>query len=590
MFLGFDTGRMRYRPVYEISHATVWSLFGATPWMHHLSRWILHFGTILTWCAAFRCFSGKSLAENSAARAEREKLDHLLALAFLVYVWVFFPNSPASRLSVPELQTVFFLGLCTWMTARALSKKNGEERTFSSISSYIAFCTSYAGLCWSKEVNVGVALWILIFYCVFLVPANSRKKIMMSVPLALIFFHTVGMVYVLSKTFGRGYKGQAIPRPFHENAIRTLEGLFQVETSLVLTIGFAILSAIPVAFVVIKIVNRSFDSESLFVLFLLGQFMSLFSILSLSWGVTLRYWYVLIPAFAMLLAFSVKFILRSVRGCRLLLAGFVVFFVTVNYSNFLFQTIIQHSLRNTDTALISKILLLVGSGKHVQIDYTGDEMEGKLIFDVPEFFDYFYNRNLELHEDEPEAGTEYFLVTRKNLPIVGDGSWTVVPQMNSRIFSYASTIANILQGGAAFLALDAGAHFLDQYRFNIYPMKDGGVKFSIPSGKPQIRSEFDVYFSRNQNTLTYVREPCREEDLHASFFLHIVPVDIKDIPDLSKDSGFENRDFGFNDHGLLDGGKCVGMVVLPDFPISKISTGQYTPDGTGLWGGEVELR
>ena len=599
-FLNFSAARIRYRPLWEIHNAITWSLFGATPWMHHLSRWIWHFGAVLTFIAAFRCFSRNRWQEDSTASAEREKIAHLLPLVFLVYVWVFFPNCPYSRLGLQEAHTVFFLGLCTWMTALILSKKNEEGRTSSSFPQYVIFHMSYAGLCTSKEVGIAGALWMLIFYCAFLVSGNAWKKFMNSIPLALIFFHTFGMVYVAAKTSGVGYKEVGyLPQPLEENAIGILKGLFQIETSLVITAGFTILFAISVIFVAIKVVNRSLKNESLFVLFLLGLLIGLFSFLSLSYGVVLRYWYVLIPIFAMLLAFSVKFILKSVRECHpiftygavAILAGFVVFFVAVNYCNLLFQTTIQHSLRNADSHLISEIFRLVDRGEYVSIDNTGDEMEHKLLWDLPRYSNYFHHRNRRVHKDSPETGQEYFFVTRKRLsPVVGDSLMTIVPQSNYRLLSYASKIAGALQGAPAFLEVDAGVHLPHHYQWTIYRLTSGEFKYSVLSDtqKLLIRSEFDVYFNRAQNMLTYVKESCRKEDLRAPFFLHVIPVDIEDLPNHRKEYRFDNLDFFFNEYGILHGGKCATARDLPDYPIHQISTGQ-TIDETHLWEGRSEL-
>lgn len=266
---------------------------------------------------------------------------------------------------------------------------------------------SYAGLCWSKEVNVAAAFWILMFYCVFLVSGNVRKKLTASIPLALIFFHTLGMVYVASKTSGVGYKflGTA-PQPFDENAISILKGLFQIETSLVAAAGLVTLSVISLLFVVTEIAHRSLKNESLFVPILVGQFMSLFSNVGLSYNVVLRYWYVLIPIFATLLAFSVKFTLEYIReessnithgGVAIVIVVFIVFFAAVNYYNLLFQTTIQHSLRNADSRLISEIFRLVDRGEYVSIDNTGEEMEEKLLWDLPRYSNYFHHRNLRVH-------------------------------------------------------------------------------------------------------------------------------------------------------------------------------------------------
>ena len=96
--------------------------------------------------------------------------------------------------------------------------------------------------------------------------------------------------------------------------------------------------------------------------------MSLLSMLSLSWSVVLRYWYVLVPIFVTLLAFSVKFTSKSIRkessnitygGVAIVIVAFIVFFAAVNYYNLLFQTTIQHSLRDADSWVISEVFRLV---------------------------------------------------------------------------------------------------------------------------------------------------------------------------------------------------------------------------------------
>lgn len=601
-FLNFSDRRTRYRPFWEIHNAITWSLFGATPWAHHLSRWILHFGTVFIFVAAFRCFSQNQRQENSTALTGREKFDHLLPLAFLIYVWVFFPNSPGSRLGPQEIHTAFFLGLCTYMTALILCKKNGKKRASSSLPQYVIFHMSYAGLCWSKEINGAAALWILIFYCVFLVSGNVRKKLMASIPLALILFHTLGMVYVASKTFGVGYASLSdVPsQPFDRNAIKILKGLFQIETSLIITVGFATLSAILLLFVIIRIANRSLKGESLFVLFLLGQFMSLFSALSLSYDVVLRYWYVLLPVFATLLAFSVEFTLKSIRKessnitygvVAAVIAVFVVFFVAVNYYNFLFQTTIQHSLRNADSRLISEILRLVDRGEYVSIDNIKDEPEQTLHSHLPHYLNYIHHRNCRIHTHKPETDRDYFFVSRKSLPPgFGERLMTIVPRSNYRLPSFVSKIAGALQGAPAFLHGDAGVHHPHLYQWAVYrPTGERFISHVLSDAyELLIHSQFRVYFNRTQSTLSYVKESCRKEDLRALFFLHIIPVDIEDLPELSKEYGFENMDFPFHAYGTLHEGECVATLELPDYPIHQILTGQYI-DEARLWEGSIWL-
>ncbi len=108
------------------------------------------------------------------------------------------------------------------------------------------------------------------------------------------------------------------------------------------------------------------------------------------------------------------------------------------------------------------------------------------------------------------------------------------------------------------------------------------------SGEPVIRSDFDIYL-RN-DTLAYVREACDRADTEASFFLHLVPADVADLPDDRKQHGFDNRDFSFDGRGVILDGKCMVRIPLPEYDIAAVRTGQFViVDGgfDNLW--EVEF-
>ena len=97
---------------------------------------------------------------------------------------------------------------------------------------------------------------------------------------------------------------------------------------------------------------------------------------------------------------------------------------------------------------------------------------------------------------------------------------------------------------------------------------------SLTSGEPIARSEFDVYLSEYR--ITYTREPCTPADAEPIFFLHLFPVDDADLPRSRRQHGFDNLDFTFDQHGLLhDGDRCIVSLVLPDYEVAKIRTGQY---------------
>ena len=111
---------------------------------------------------------------------------------------------------------------------------------------------------------------------------------------------------------------------------------------------------------------------------------------------------------------------------------------------------------------------------------------------------------------------------------------------------------------------------------------------AVVSGEPIARSDFDLYL--RDNALFYVKEPCAPADTEETFFLHLYPVDWNDLPAHREQYGFDNRDFRFFDWrgGVFDG-KCLVALALPEYPISRIRTGQYvsTGDGTNeLWEGE----
>ena len=108
-------------------------------------------------------------------------------------------------------------------------------------------------------------------------------------------------------------------------------------------------------------------------------------------------------------------------------------------------------------------------------------------------------------------------------------------------------------------------------------------------GNPIARGDYDVYFQAGR--LYYHEVLCTTASTTASFFLHIYPADLNDLPRSAHESGveFENRDFAFDDNGTRLGRQCITAAALPDYPISKIRTGQHIPDEGVLWTQEFTL-
>ena len=83
---------------------------------------------------------------------------------------------------------------------------------------------------------------------------------------------------------------------------------------------------------------------------------------------------------------------------------------------------------------------------------------------------------------------------------------------------------------------------------------------------------WDVHI--HDDILIYVKYLCSADSTQPPFYLHIYPAKESD---LMNDIGFENLDFQFNPHGIINPGPtCIVMRPLPQYDILKIRTGQYT--------------
>ena len=103
---------------------------------------------------------------------------------------------------------------------------------------------------------------------------------------------------------------------------------------------------------------------------------------------------------------------------------------------------------------------------------------------------------------------------------------------------------------------------------------------------PVIRSDWDVYLAGN--SLIYKKEPCIPEDAEPTFFLHLDPVDMNDLPIYRKLYGYDNLDFVFRDHRLIKREVCIARRELPDYAIAAIRTGQFTGEGR-IWEGSFNV-
>ena len=110
----------------------------------------------------------------------------------------------------------------------------------------------------------------------------------------------------------------------------------------------------------------------------------------------------------------------------------------------------------------------------------------------------------------------------------------------------------------------------------------------VSSGEPAARTGFDLYLDRDGGTLSYLKEPCDEDDTRGRFFLSVHPADVRDLPEDRRGLGHESLNFTFAPPvGVVFAGKCMATRQLPDYPTARIETGQWIPGGDELWNAET---
>ena len=130
------------------------------------------------------------------------------------------------------------------------------------------------------------------------------------------------------------------------------------------------------------------------------------------------------------------------------------------------------------------------------------------------------------------------------------------------------------------------------WEVNIYPPADPeslrAIYAALSDIQPAAQADFDLYLQDNR--LIYLRESCAAADTAAGFFLHIVPVDVADLPAERREAGFANLDFAFNRWGGHFDGMCLAAVPLPEYPIAAIRAGQHIPGQGEVWAAELTLE
>ena len=117
----------------------------------------------------------------------------------------------------------------------------------------------------------------------------------------------------------------------------------------------------------------------------------------------------------------------------------------------------------------------------------------------------------------------------------------------------------------------------------------GHARQTALATEASVRSVYDI--RRDGRQLTYVRDECPREDVEPEadgprYFLHAVPRDASGLPPWRREHGFDNLGHVLRTSMARIDGDCVGVVLLPAYPIAAIRTGQLADDGI-LWEADV---
>jgi len=88
---------------------------------------------------------------------------------------------------------------------------------------------------------------------------------------------------------------------------------------------------------------------------------------------------------------------------------------------------------------------------------------------------------------------------------------------------------------------------------------------------------FEVFLDRDaagRHRLLYAKRDCSDTEYATGITLRLYPERLADLPADYQGGGYESRDFHLSEYGGRPGGECLAIVLLPDYPLAEIHTGQ----------------
>lgn len=382
---------VRFRPMHDLYQAITWQVFGQQPAAHHLFRWLLV--GIALW------FGLRTL------QLFQRRVNSRSILPYLIFCTIFliFPNQPAAMLGPQEVGLVVFQAILIYLSARAMTQASGQ--VFRNGVEYVVFLGVFLVYLWFKETSLAIAAVFLFFMVLF----NFQRKVFWVgfLPFAFLYLYTLTRVLWL-QSLGQ-YGTAAMSLELLRSNLSWYGHLLILDHSHP-AIKFLFLS-LPVIYLFKQgyLFYTSWGAhrkdlaqgqkpawrptpEFTFLIFLLACFLSSFLITLTSWAQTIRYFYpsvfliALIMAFCCLDLFNFQSYWKYVAGALVVLS--CIWFVAINYYNFLYQFAVQAYNRQIEQQVLAETRLLLERNETVYVAPVS-EYEDKVKIYFQKYLPYF---------------------------------------------------------------------------------------------------------------------------------------------------------------------------------------------------------
>ena len=149
------------------------------------------------------------------------------------------------------------------------------------------------------------------------------------------------------------------------------------------------------------------------------------------------------------------------------------------------------------------------------------------------------------------------------------------------VWFHDANLTTTRYGAAAFL-FSPGFERLGVFQDGaVFRLKPGYDPLDPRDGTLIEDSYYDVYL--NDGALTWVRQPCSDEDARGIVELWAQPVKPSD------ESAAVSMNFDFGEFGVKTGDLCAIRRALPDYPIKTVATGQFIPGGKWFYRTRIRM-